>query len=155
MNDEQDIDFVWQAYQKEKQSNKLQIIPKTFYTEVSNILQKNIQEETKDNINKTVSNLIKKRKQKILIYVALDEKLPSALPDSEVQFYNQIKSFFDAEDLNLKNKQNPDIIVKQDIPKIILPSGKEIGPLANGQLITITDEEDKKFLLINNICGTT
>ena len=68
-----------------------------------------------------------------------------------MSLYNQIFETYNKTELNLSAERN-NFIILQQIPKIILPSGAQIGPLNKDDTVNIKDEDDKKFLLNNSIC---
>ncbi len=97
-------------------------------------------------------NIYKKRKQKILIYLAYNKQVPQPMPVIEQNYYEKLLVIINSEKLNLEETDNKNLLALQSIPKIILPSGNEIGPLEKDQFIFAENEEDKKFLINNNIC---
>ncbi len=149
-------DLLWQVWQKEKQSNELQLIPTDFYI---NIIEnfKNVKNNditsitTKENTLKLLYNIFERRKQKITIYVAYNKIINQNLPINELEFYKKLINVKEEEKLNII-ENNDYVLILQDIPKIILPSGKEIGPLIKDQQLYVTDRIDKIFLIDNNIC---
>lgn len=151
------FDEIWQAWQKEKQSSKLQQIPKNFYDDVFSFIKNNqssteIQQTTKENVRKMLANIYERRKQKILIYLAYNQALPQPAPLVELQLYNKLSDIIKKETLEAFVGTTHELLVLQDIPKVVLPSGKEVGPLEKEQTIRIDDESDENFLLNNSIC---
>ena len=158
-------ELLWQITQKEKQTNELQLLPKTFYTDIDDFLGtfegKELTEEdanTKKNTLRLINELYERRKQKILIYVAYKKQMPQPAAQVELDFYNNIADLATGNRLQIKMQNDRNQRIRalrslQAIPEIILPSGKKLGPLEKGQLIdTNESEEDTKFLINNAIC---
>ncbi len=154
-------DLLWQLVQKEKQTNELQLLPKTFYTDGIKLLEsldrKDMTEDEtniKKNTTKLLLEIYEKRKQKLLIYVAYKKHLPQPAIQSEQELYEKLIDLVSKEKINLStSKSGQSLVSLQKIPEIILPSGKRIGPFEKDQVIDIkTDEEDTKFLISNSIC---
>lgn len=78
--------------------------------------------------------------------------MPQPVPSIEQNYYEKLLNIINSEKLNLEGTGNKNLLVIQTIPKIILPSGSEIGPLEKDQFLSAESEEDKKFLINNNIC---
>lgn len=153
-------DYLWQAYQKEKQTNQLLLIPKTFYEDIFKFINSvqsstSFNQTTKDNTIMLVNDFFDKRKQKILIYIAYNKQLPQPISNNELEFYNKLLQIVKEEKLDLttqaKAKTNS-LKSMKDIPEIILPSGNKIGPLSKNQIIEIENQQDKSYLLENTIC---
>ncbi|MGC8537810.1 MAG: hypothetical protein ACP5MZ_02385 [Candidatus Micrarchaeia archaeon] len=106
---------------------------------------------TKENTIKILHNIYELRKKKVLLYIAYKKQLPQSIPKLDMGLYNQIFEVYSKAKLEFDLERN-NFIVLQHIPKIILPSGAQIGPLEKDDTVLINDEEDKKFLLNNNIC---
>ncbi len=151
------FDVVWQVWQKERQSNELQQIPKSFYEDTIKYAATLTGSEeqgrtTKENLLRTLNNIYEKRKQKILIYIAYNQSLPP-VPDSELKIYERISSAVRSEKMQADGQYKDNALtVIQAVPRIVLPSGKEIGPLDREQTIQVANGEDREFLLTNNIC---
>jgi DNA replication initiation complex subunit (GINS family) len=160
----QTYETLWQAAQKERQTNELQILPKTFYDETSEFLKslegREITDEeasTKKNTLKLLDELYERRKQKILIYVAYKRQLPQPAIQREVDFYNSLLEQVERNKISASPPaQGPGhkhmLKSTQSLPEITLPSGKKLGPLEKGQLIEMQGEEDVKFLITSTIC---
>lgn len=156
-------DLLWQFVQKERQTNELQPLPKTFYddmrTALSTTEDKNLTEDeinTKKNALRLMSEIYERRKQKILIYVAYKKQLPQPAIQAEQQFYNTLIETTNNNKLDMQRPKEggkQTLQTLQALPEIILPSGKKIGPLEKDQTVVIdADEEDIKFLVSNTIC---
>ncbi len=152
-------DYLWQAYQKEKQTNQLLLLSKTFYDDVGEFLT--LEGKTKgqnstmhENASKLLLDFFEKRKQKILLYVAYNRQLPQPVSNIELEFYNKVLQTVRAERFPTQNRQPTPTVLRstKDIPEIILPSGKKFGPLKKDQEIGAMDEQDKVYLLENSIC---
>lgn len=161
MASEISYDLLWQLVQKEKQTNELQLLPKTFYTDAIKLLEsldKGDMTEDETNIKKNTTKLIleiyERRKQKLLIYVAYKKHLPQPSIQVEQELYDKLADIVNKEKINLSTpKAGQPLISLQKIPEIILPSGKKIGPFEKDQIINVqADDEDVRFLLSNSIC---
>lgn len=158
MEKEELFDIVWQTWQKEKQSSKLQVLPKSFYEDATKSVQGSQmlpeqQKAARENLQKVLASIYEKRKQKILTYVAYAQPVPSQLPQIELEFYKKVENLFDLEKLHLADNGTEDhLFVIQPIPKIVLPSGREIGPLGKDEAVEIDVEQDRNFLISNSIC---
>lgn len=149
-------DLLWQVWQKEKVSNELQEVPKEFYEDATDFLEslKTNDERTKatkENTIKVLHSIFELRKKKVLLYIAYKKALPQSIPKLDISLYNQISDTYNKTELKLDSERN-NFIMLQQIPKIILPSGTQMGPLNKDDIINIKDEEDKKFLINNSIC---
>ncbi|MCL4383668.1 MAG: hypothetical protein M1168_01945 [Candidatus Marsarchaeota archaeon] len=153
---------IWQIYYKEKQTNELQLLPKTFYEDIDEFIktfeknQNNIENiDIKQNISSLVTKIFEKRKQKILIYSAYNKSLPQPIPDPESNFYNKIYELKKIYVLDVP-EQNQKIQLKiiAELPEIILPSGQKLGPLNKNEIIKInsSESEDINYLINNSIC---
>ncbi len=148
--------MIWQIWQKEKVSNELQEVPKEFYEDSMSFITKIKADDeqsktTKENTIKILYNIYELRKKKVLLYIAYKKQLPQSVTKLDMSLYNQISDIYNKAKLEFDSERN-NFIVLQRIPKIILPSGAQIGPLEKDDTVSINDEEDKKFLLNNNIC---
>ena len=153
---EETYNEVWQVWQKEKQSAKLQQIPKTFYEDAFKYIEAaasstETEKASKENLERLLNNIYERRKQKLLVYLAYSQAPPQPLPKDEEKLYNKLASVLGGEKLQRKQDQGR-FIVLQDVPKMVLPSGKEMGPLEKGKTVEVADEYDRGFLLSNNIC---
>ena len=151
-------DYLWQACQKEKQTNQLLLLSKTFYADVSEFITNkqntNIDPSIRENASKLLTEFFERRKQKILIYVAYNRQLPQPVSTNELEFYNKVLQAFKSERLDpAKNITiKPALRSLKDIPEIILPSGNKFGPVKKDQIVETTTEQDKIYLLDNTIC---
>lgn len=155
-------ELLWQITQKEKQTNELQLLPKTFYNDINEFVGtfdgKELTEEdasTKKNTLRLLNELYERRKQKILIYVAYKKQMPQPAAQPEIDFYNNIAEVANRNKLHAESHSKGGTSLKslQAIPEIILPSGKKVGPFEKGQIIELNgDGEDIKFLISNSIC---
>ncbi|MCL5430581.1 MAG: hypothetical protein M1504_03865 [Candidatus Marsarchaeota archaeon] len=163
MEQDTSYEMLWQVTQKEKQSNELQPLPKTFYDDVSSYLKQFDKKElsddeanTKKNTLKLLNELYDRRKQKVLIYVAYKKQLPQPAILKEQEFYNLILEETSKNTINISSIQKQDTKVLrtlQALPEIILPSGRKLGPVEKGQLIEVSNKEDDiKFLINTTIC---
>ncbi len=145
---------VWVVWQKEKQSSKLQQIPKTFYDDVIEYLSKTppteSQKTTQENTQRLLTNIHERRKQKLMAYLAYNQQPPQPLPPKEEALLTSLQSVLEEDKIFKTNKTQ--MVVTQEIPKIILPSGNELGPLSKNQIITTQNKKDEEFLISNNLC---
>lgn len=159
MDEDITYDYLWQAYQKEKQTNQLLLIPRTFYEDtilfIKNAQQNKGQDQiTIENTTRLVNDFFEKRKQKILIYVAYNKQLPQPISNNETEFYNKVLQAVKLEKLDFASSKSTNYMLKsiKDLPEIILPSGNKIGPLQKDQMIEAKNEQDRNYLIDNTIC---
>jgi DNA replication initiation complex subunit (GINS family) len=160
MNENLSYDYLWQAYQKEKQTNQLLLVSKTFYEDAVELINntspdKSLDPAMRENAARILSEFYEKRKQKILIYIAYNKQLPQPISNSEIEFYNKVLQAVKSEKLDLTKKgvKNTHVLKSlKDIPEIILPSGNKVGPLTKDQIIDTLGEQDRKYLIENTIC---
>ncbi len=157
---------IWQITQREKQTNELQLLPKTVYGDIQSLLTSlNTKEPTEEevsirkNVMKLIGELYERRKQKILIYVAYKKQLPQPAIQREVDFYNKAlelanRNKFEVGTAQPEQRSDIQLLMSlQTIPEILLPSGKKAGPFEKGQVVEMANnEEDIKFLITNTIC---
>jgi DNA replication initiation complex subunit (GINS family) len=141
--------------QEEKKTGDLQPLPKDFYkvsTEYFNKMKVDSDSEsaTKQRMNFEIllTKLKERRKQKLLIYLAYQKKLPSKTPLEEEEIFFKIKNIIDNEPERIKISR---IKINEDIPEIISPKGEKIGPLNKNQIIELTDKNEVEFLIKNKI----
>lgn len=147
---------VWQVWQKEKQSARLQQIPKNFYSEVLKYIfsvkgDSDTASSTRENTKRLLNNIYERRKQKLVLYSAYGQPLPQSIPKQEELFYGRLITVIREEKLQHDREENR-LVVIQDIPRIVLPSGNEIGPLERDKQVEVNDETDRNFLVNNEIC---
>ena len=151
-------DYLWQAYQKEKQTNQLQLVNKTFYEDVEEYIEKLKKANKQKLYENTVSLLASfydKRRQKILMYVAYGKQLPQPISTRETELYNRIMHALNSETNGEKasEQSKPNTLKsKRSIPEIVLPSGNKIGPLSEGEKLSIENSQDMAYLVENSIC---
>lgn len=155
-------DYVWEVYQKEKGTNELQQVYKTFYSDIAEYIKKletetnDESEATKSNTKRLVNSIYERRKQKIMVYVAYGKTLPQSVAKEETDFYNAIIKLFNENvvDSKVMKEANSQKVLRAacDIPEIFLPSGGKLGPVGKSELINISSEEDKEYLITNKLC---
>lgn len=157
-------DYLWQACQKEKQTNQLLLVPKTFYEDITEYIDSLPQSGpngadsgVKANSIKLLNEIFERRKQKILLYVAYNKQLPQPISNLELEFYNRLIEVARATRLGHQSvRQGNGTALKslKDIPEIILPSGNKIGPLKKDQVLEMRkgSDPDIEFLTKNMIC---
>jgi len=156
-----DYNELWRIVQKEKQSNDLQILQKSIYSEILDYINSfkntNLSEESeiiKKNTIKLLDELYEKRKQKILIYVAYKKPIPQPTIKLEEDFYNKIIEIISKDKiLDLLNNNKTLLKISKELNvEIRLPSGKLIGPLIKDSFLEVENKEDIDYLLNNSIC---
>ncbi len=156
-----EYETIWQIYQKEKQSNELQLVPKTLYEDVAALVNELKKQNTEDaelqlgNAQRLINAVFEKRKQKILLYVAYGKQIPPQFPKQEEELYNEVLSALKSKRLDTpQTEEQKTLIAIQKIPEIILPSGHKEGPFEKDQIINVKSrsKEDINFLINNNIC---
>jgi DNA replication initiation complex subunit (GINS family) len=159
MDEKLSYDYLWQACQKEKQTNQLLLLPKTFYEDVGEFVnRKPLAKEdsltTRENASKLLSEFFERRKQKILLYVAYERPLPQPIANLELEFYNKVLEVVKSEKLTMQKETGTKSLLKsiKDIPEIILPSGNRFGPVKIGETFESISEQDKVYLIENSIC---
>jgi hypothetical protein len=154
-------DYLWEIYQKEKQTNQLLPISKTFYADALTFIDKlNAKDETglntKTNSINILNNIFEKRRQKILIYIAYGKPLPQPVSSLEQDFCDKVSDVLKVNKLDGTNIKTSDRVLLRslkDMPEVILPSGNKAGPFKKNQTIELgSNEGDIKFLLDNAIC---
>ncbi|MCL4387969.1 DNA replication complex GINS family protein [Candidatus Marsarchaeota archaeon] len=156
--------FLWEVLQKERSSNALQLLPKNFYSDIGEFIEGTKNEIAKNeeagiqiaNIERLVSEIFDKRKQKVALYVAYKKPLPNPITDIETDLYNKMMELYIntkiAGPKETKTQQNRLRVIIEKLPEVFLPSGSKIGPLEKGQLIEVQDKNDSKFLIDNSLC---
>lgn len=160
MEDYMTYDYLWQLCQKEKQTNQLLLIPKTFYGDITAFIgaldeTNDKSAQIKSNATKLLKELFESRKQKILLYVAHGKELPQPASAPETEFYNSVVQAMRASKMDLDGKSDAHTTLRSlvDLPEIILPSGNKLGPLKKGQTLdTTVSDDDLNFLVSNSIC---
>lgn len=159
MGEDISYDYIWNLCQKEKQTNQLLQLSKSFYSDLMEYMEKTtLTEPQRANMEKIVVNLFEKRKQKIFLYLAYNKQPPSQIDGSELEFYNQLLGVSGKYKLTVvpKIKSNKLLRSITDIPEIILPSGKKLGPLKKNEILDMQETDgmadDVRYLINNAIC---
>ncbi|MGH2510317.1 MAG: hypothetical protein ACRDHZ_23325 [Ktedonobacteraceae bacterium] len=157
-------DYLWQACQKEKQTNQLLLVPKTFYDDIAEYINSlpapgpnEADSCMKANSIKLLNEIFERRKQKIMLYVAYNKQLPQPISNLELEFYNRLTEVARAtrlEHQSMRKSSGAALRSLKDIPEIILPSGNKIGPLKKDQVLEMRKDSDPdiEFLTKNMIC---
>ena len=154
-------DYLWETYQKEKQTNQLLPISKTFYTDafvfIDGLAGKGEAEtSTKTNSINILNNIFEKRRQKILIYIAYGKALPQPISSIEQELCSKVQDILKVNKLdgtNIKLTDKVSLRSLKDMPEVIMPSSNKAGPFKKNQIIEIgSQESDIAFLLSNDIC---
>ena len=138
MGEDISYDYIWNLFQKEKQTNQLLQLSKTFYTDILEYLQRfNPHRAPEGQHGEDTVNLFEKRKQKLFLYMAYNKPPPTQLDNSEAEFYNDLLKITEKYriDPTKKIKSNKLLRSITDIPEIILPSGKKLGPLKKNEIL--------------------
>ncbi|MGC8671863.1 MAG: hypothetical protein ACP5TJ_03155 [Candidatus Micrarchaeia archaeon] len=146
-----DFETVFSVLEKEKSTGELQPLNTNFYKEVSEFVASVKDSASKSelaNLEKMVSQLKEKRKQKILIYIAYNRRLPEPVPEEEETLYNEIVKILNKGE---KKAETAKIKILADLPEIITPEGKKLGPFKNGEVIELEDQNDINFVITNKI----
>jgi hypothetical protein len=159
MGEDISYDYIWNLCQKEKQTNQLLQLSKSFYSDLTEYMEKTtLNEQQRANMEKILVGLFEKRKQKIFLYMAYNKQPPSQIDSSELEFYNKLLGLSDRYKLALGQKIKSNKLLRSitDIPEIILPSGKRLGPLKKNEILDMQDAEgaaeDVRYLISNAIC---
>jgi len=153
-------DYIWQIYQKEKQTNELSTLPKMFYNDAHIFIKKLTDEgekedssSIKNNTQKLINLIFERRKQKIMMYIALNKNIPS-ITEEEMEFYKKTAELYSGTKLTRQDTQEvkQQLTATKDIPEILLPSGKKMGPLKKEQEVKVDDPNDINFLLTTSLC---
>ncbi len=155
MGEDISYDFIWRFLQKEKQTNQIISTSRNFYLDLNEFVKKQTNEQNKINAEKLVGDIFTKRKQKILLYITYGKQLPQPISDNEMDFYiNVSKIINDYKINNVLNTYKLNVLqFISDIPEIIIPSGKKLGPYKKGDTVNFDmDGSDIEYLLKNKIC---
>lgn len=151
------FDFVWGLYLKEKQTNQLLQLNKSFYGDVGEYLKKaQVDEHQRLNMQKMLVELFERRKQKILLYITYKKPLPQPIAAEESDFYNRIADLSNTYrfDLSIAQIKNDKILRSlTDMSEIMLPSGKKFGPVKKDEVVELSGSDaDADYLVKNSIC---
>jgi hypothetical protein len=156
MGEDISYDYIWNILQKEKQTNQLMQLNRTFYSDILDYLEKtSLNEQQKANMEKILFGLFEKRKQKIFLYLAYGKPLPTQIDDTENVFYTHLIEEVSKYKIDRDSKMKSNKILRSltDIPEIILPSGRKLGPLKKNEILDIKDSPaDMTYLINNAIC---
>ncbi len=149
------FDQLTKAYTLESKTNEIQPLPKDFYKMADEYVTRLKQEENTEknekqteSVRHVVLNLKAKRRQKILLYLAYGKKMPEKVPEEEETFFSKIKKIMAQDEEFAKTTK---LRITADIPEIVTPTGKKIGPYNKNQTVNVDDEEDADFLVKNKI----
>ena len=161
MTSKMTYDYLWELNQKEKQTNQLLSISKSFYTDALTFINSlnptdDATASTKSNAINILTGIFEKRRRKILVYVAYGKPLPQPISDMEQEFCNQVQDILKVnklDNINIKTADKVSLRSLKDIPEVILPSGNKTGPFKKDQVIELGSyESDIEYLLSNAIC---
>jgi DNA replication initiation complex subunit (GINS family) len=149
-------DYIWNLCQKEKQTNQLLPLGRNFYADIQEYMSKSaLTSPQKENMEKILLNLFEKRKQKLFLYMAYNKQPPSQLDATESDFYTRLLEITTAYRIDKGNEIKSNKLLRSitDIPEIVLPSGKKIGPLKKDEILDMNNSAaDITYLISNAIC---
>ncbi|MGC9010788.1 MAG: hypothetical protein ACP5JN_01415 [Candidatus Micrarchaeia archaeon] len=147
-------ELLFEKIQSEKKTGELLPLPIDFY-ENANLTKEKMESSANfenkqyvENFKKLLNQLIEKRIQKVLIYLAYNKQLPYPVPKQEEEIYKKVKAII-AGEANIYSATK--IKINLDVPEIITPKGKKIGPFSKGQIVEVEDNSDVEFILQNKI----
>ena len=105
-------------------------------------------DKLKENRKRLLDALRARRLQKILTYIAYGRQLPNSMPEEEERLYIRINNIIKEEQHGQKTEQ---IKIISDMPELVTPDGKKIGPFEKGRIINVESDKDMKFLIENKI----
>lgn len=147
--------FLFTRLNEEKNRGELTTLPKDFYMLVNEYVKSLCGAEASEAITKQaettkklVAGLIEKRRQKLLVYIAYNKTLPQPIPDEEEGLYNEIRKVLST---NSTKTRLSKIKITSDIPEILTPQGRKVGPFKQGELVELADDADVDFIIKNKI----
>ncbi|MGC8629246.1 MAG: hypothetical protein ACP5T4_03505 [Candidatus Micrarchaeia archaeon] len=151
--EEPSAEQVFKALNAEKASGELLPLDPNFYASVelyiASLSQSQEKQAEANNMRKMLFQLKEKRKQKILIYLAYKKPLPKPVPEEEETLYNEILKIVNR-DSGAKS-QTVKLKILADIPEVIMPDGKKIGPFKSGEIFETNNQKEADFIIINKI----
>ena len=102
----------------------------------------------KENHDRLIESLKAKRLQKILTYIAYGRNLPAQIPEEEERLYIRINNIIKEEKAGNKKTK---IKITSDMPELITPGGKKIGPFVKDSIISPESEKETEFLIENKL----
>ncbi len=89
------------------------------------------------------------------MYAAYGKQLPQPISNDETEFYNGILQLMKSRKLDFSKAFTSSggmLKALKEIPEIMLPSGRSIGPFKKDQMVEVQDSQDSEYLKENSIC---
>ncbi len=142
---------IFAILEKERKTGELLQLDKDFYkNKTGGEKEQDLygSDKLKENRKRLMEALKARRLQKILTYIAYGRTLPSPIPEEEERLYIRINNIIKEERHGHKAEQ---IKIISDMPELVTPDGKKIGPFEKGRIINVESDKDMKFLIENKI----
>ena len=145
-------ELIFKKLNEERISGEIKLLNEDFYTKVRMCIEKLSRDRSTanetENARRMFSSLVEKRKQKLLLYLAYNKPLPKPIPREEEDLYTEMQKILSSETSETKITK---IKVMAELPEIVTPYGKKLGPYKSGDVLEIYDDKDAVFLLNNKI----
>ena len=129
---------IFAILEKERKTGELLQLDKDFYkNKTGGEKEQDLygSDKLKENRKRLMEALKARRLQKILTYIAYGRTLPSPIPEEEERHGHKAEQ----------------IKIISDMPELVTPDGKKIGPFEKGRIINVESDKDMKFLIENKI----
>jgi DNA replication initiation complex subunit (GINS family) len=145
-------ELLFKRLKDEKLTGEMLPLDENFYKKTYNMIQ-NLEKtpstmKEAENIKKMLTSLLERRRQKLLLYLAYDKPLPKPIPMEEENLYAKVQEILNNESEQIKIAK---IKIISEVPEIITPYGKKLGPYKSNEVLEIYDDQDARFLLSNKI----
>ncbi|MGA3020448.1 MAG: hypothetical protein ABSD68_00665 [Candidatus Micrarchaeales archaeon] len=147
-------EVLFSKLQNEKATGELLALQKDFYLSLNTLiteLENTVTEEKKrqvENIKKMFFALKERRKQKVLMYLAYNKRMPQPIPDEEEDLYNEINKVLNKGASSIKISR---LKIISSIPEVLTANGRKIGPFKQGEVVEVSNSNDAEFILNNKI----
>jgi DNA replication initiation complex subunit (GINS family) len=147
-------EVLFSKLQNEKATGELLTLQKDFYSLVGALiaeLESVTTEEKKrqcENIKKMLFALKERRKQKVLMYLAYNKRMPQPIPEEEEVLYNEINKVLNKDASSIRISR---LKIISTIPEVLTANGRKIGPFKQGEVVEISNSNDAEFILNNKI----
>lgn len=149
MDEEATPERLFVMLNEEKKTGELLPLPKNFYLQAGKrAATKSPDPKESENAERLLKNLKAKRVQKILVYLAYGRQLPQQIPVEEEALYSKLRKILNEESDSSKAIK---IRMFSDVPEILAPSGKKVGPFKQNEIVEFGDESDTQFILNNKL----
>lgn len=152
MGEEITPELIFRKLSEEKRTGEIQPLSEDFYAKIRNTaLTMSKDKKTQGEAENTVrmfTALAEKRKQKLLLYLAYNKPLPKPLPKEEENLYSEMQKILNNE---ISEVRITKIKIITELPEVITPYGKKLGPYKNGEVLEVYDDKDAGFLINNKI----